>query len=64
MSFAVVLEGSTIIAFLVVIAGGKQKRESGWKVLSGLLILVALVQCTAMALVVSYLCIYIIFQRQ
>jgi hypothetical protein len=57
MSFAVVLEGTTIIAFIVVIAGGKQKRESGWRVLSGLLILVALVQCAAMALVVGYFCI-------
>jgi hypothetical protein len=53
MSFAVVLEGVTIIAFVLMIAGGKQKRESGWKILSGLLALVALIQCAAMALVVS-----------
>lgn len=53
MSFAVVMEGMTLIAFVVVIAGGKQKRESGWKILSGLLGLVGLIQCTTMALVVS-----------
>lgn len=54
MSFAVVMEGMTLIAFLVVIVGGKQKRESGWKILTGLLVLAALIQCTAMALVVSF----------
>ena len=54
MSFAVVMEGMTLIAFLVVIAGGKQKRDSGWKVVSWLLVLVALIQCAAMALVVSF----------
>ena len=54
MSFAVVMEGMTLITFVVVIAGGKQKRESGWKILTGLLILVALIQCTAMALVVGF----------
>lgn len=54
MSFAVVMEGMTLITFVVLIAGGKQKRESGWKILTGLLILVALIQCTAMALVVSF----------
>lgn len=53
MSFAVVMEGMTLIAFLVVIVGGKQKRESGWKILSGLLVLAALIQCIAMALVVG-----------
>lgn len=53
MSFAVVMEGVTLIAFLVVIAGGKQKREQGWKVLTGLLLLAGMVQCAGMALIVS-----------
>lgn len=53
MSFAVVMEGMTLIAFVVMIAGGKQMRESGWKILSGFLILIGLVQCTCMALIVS-----------
>lgn len=54
MSFAVVIEGMTLITFVVMLAGGKQKRESGWKIISGFLVLVGLVQCTAMALIVSY----------
>lgn len=53
MSFAVVLEGMTLIAYLVILAGGKQKRESGWKILSTLLLLAGLVQCAGMALIVS-----------
>ena len=55
MSFAVVMEGMTLIAFLVVIAGGKQKRESGWRVLVGLLLLVGMIQCAGMSLIVSIL---------
>ncbi|WEW60201.1 hypothetical protein PRK78_005686 [Emydomyces testavorans] len=54
MSFAVVLEGMTLIAYLVILAGGKQMRETGWKVLTVFLVFIALVQCAAMALV-SYL---------
>lgn len=53
MSFAVVIEGMTLVAFIVVLAGGKQKREQGWKVICGLLVLVALVQCAGMAIIVS-----------
>lgn len=53
MSFAVAMEGMTLIAFVVMIAGGKQKRESGWKILTGFLFLVGLIQCTGMALIVS-----------
>lgn len=54
MSFAVVMEGVTLVAFLVVIAGGKQKREQGWKVLTGMLLLAGMIQCAGMALIVSY----------
>ena len=53
MSFAVVIEAVTLIAYLVILAGGKQKRESGWKILSTLLLLAGLVQCAGMALIVS-----------
>ena len=53
MNFAIVMEGMTLIAFMVMLAGGKQKRERGWKVLSGMLVLVALIQCAGMALIVS-----------
>lgn len=52
MSFAAVLELVTIVTYCVVILGGKQKRETGWKVLTFLLMLVGVVQCAAMAIVV------------
>ncbi|KAL8653374.1 MAG: hypothetical protein Q9226_003877 [Calogaya cf. arnoldii] len=51
MSFAVVIEGMTLIAFIVVLAGGKQKREQGWTVVSGLLLLGGLIQCAGMAII-------------
>ena len=53
MSFAVVIEGMTLIAYLVILAGGKQKRETGWKILSTLLLLAGLVQFAGMAIIVS-----------
>lgn len=53
MSFAVVLEGMTIVSYIIILAGGKQLRESGWSVLSLLLILVAGVQAAGMSIVVS-----------
>lgn len=52
MSFAAVLELVTIVAYVVVLAGGKQKRENGWKVLSFFLLVVGLLQCASMAIVV------------
>jgi len=52
MSFAAVLELVTIVAYCVVILGGKQKRETGWKVLAFMLMLVGIVQCASMAIVV------------
>ena len=54
MSFAAVFELVTIVAYCVVIVGGKQKREIGWKVLAFMLMLVGIVQCAAMAIVVSH----------
>ncbi|MCJ1362865.1 hypothetical protein MMC16_001971 [Acarospora aff. strigata] len=54
MSFAVVIEGMTLIAYLVILAGGKQKRETGWKILSTLLLLAGLVQFAGMA-IIAYL---------
>lgn len=53
MSFAAVLELVTLVSYLMVILGGKQKRETGWKVLTFLLMLVGIIQCAAMAIVVS-----------
>jgi hypothetical protein len=53
MSFAVVLQGMSVVAYLIVLSGGKRLRESGWKVLSLLIILSALVQAASMSVVVS-----------
>ncbi|KAF7125613.1 hypothetical protein CNMCM5793_001852 [Aspergillus hiratsukae] len=54
MSFAVVLEGMSVVAYLIVLSGGKRLRESGWKVLSLLIILSAIVQAASMS-IVAYL---------
>lgn len=54
MSFAAVLELVTIVSYCVVILGGKQKRETGWKILTFMLMLVGVIQCAAMA-IVAYL---------
>jgi hypothetical protein len=56
MSSAAVFELVTLVAFSVLITGGKQKRETGWKVLAFMLMLVGILQCAAMAIVV---CIYL-----
>ena len=53
MSFAVVIEGMTIAAFLILLGGGKQRRESGWGPLAILTGLAAFVQAIGMALMVS-----------
>ena len=53
MSFAIVIEGMTLIAYLVILAGGVQKRATGWKILSGMLLLVGAVQLTSMSIMVS-----------
>ncbi|EXJ88758.1 hypothetical protein A1O3_01822 [Capronia epimyces CBS 606.96] len=50
MSFAVVLEGMTLVAFAILLIGGKQKREQGWGVLTILVAVAAFVQALGMAL--------------
>jgi len=54
MNFAALLELATLVAFLVIIAGGRQKREGGWRIVVGLMALVGISQCFAMS-TVSYL---------
>ncbi|PQE28301.1 hypothetical protein CJF32_00010532 [Rutstroemia sp. NJR-2017a WRK4] len=54
MSFAAVLELVTLVAYVVIILGGKQKRETGWKVLCFILVLVGAVQAASMS-IVAYL---------
>lgn len=53
MSFAVIIELATFVSYIVVLAGGKQYRDYGWKVVCSLLTVGSLAQCVAMAIVVS-----------
>lgn len=52
MSFAVVLEGMTIAAFIVLLVGGKQKREQGWGFMATMAGLAGLVQAIGGSIVV------------
>lgn len=52
MSAAAVFELVTLVTFLMLIVGGRQKRERGWRVLAFLLVLVGILQCASMATVV------------
>jgi hypothetical protein len=52
MSFAIVLEGMSVVAYLIILSGGKRLRESGWKILSLLIVLSAVVQAASMSIVV------------
>jgi len=54
MSFAVLIELATLVGYAIVILGGKQSREYGWKVMCPMLAFVAVVQCAGMA-IVAYL---------
>jgi hypothetical protein len=52
MTFTVVIEGMAIVAFAVLICGGKQLREQGWGVMAILAGLAAFIQIAAMTLIV------------
>ena len=52
MSFAVVIEGMTVAAFLVLLLGGKQRREQGWGVLCVMVCVAAAVQAVGMSIIV------------
>ena len=54
MSFGIVMEGMTVIAYIVIMAGGKQKRESGWKVLAALHVIVGVLLGAALSIIVSH----------
>jgi hypothetical protein len=51
MNFSVVLQLALLVAFGVTIFGGKQKRDKGWKIITGILGVVFAVQCASMAIV-------------
>jgi hypothetical protein len=54
MSFSVIIELATWTAFAVILLGGVQQRNKGWKVVCGLLAVCAIVQAAAMSVVVRY----------
>jgi len=51
MSFSVIIELATIVAFIVIILGGKQTRDYGWKVVCSLLAVIVLTQCASMSII-------------
>jgi hypothetical protein len=53
LSFATIVELATLIAFGVVMIGGKYKRETGWKLIGAFLIADAVVEFVGMGIVVS-----------
>lgn len=53
MSFGVVVELCTLVSFVVIVAGGVQRRVQGWGVVVSVLLFSALIQCAGMAVVVS-----------
>lgn len=57
LSFATIVELATLVSFLVVLAGGKFKREGGWRLIGGLLLADAVVEFAGMGIVVSFACL-------
>lgn len=55
MSFAVVIEGISVVSYLIILSGGKRLRESGWRALSLMIVLEAVVQAISVSIVVSIL---------
>ncbi|KAF2258010.1 hypothetical protein CC78DRAFT_157658 [Lojkania enalia] len=51
ISLAVMVELCTFVSFVVTMAGGVQRRSTGWKVVCPLLLASGLIQCAGMALV-------------
>ncbi|KAH8693896.1 hypothetical protein BGW36DRAFT_212413 [Talaromyces proteolyticus] len=51
MTFAIVLMSMAVVAYMVILSGGKRLRETGWTVLSLIIILSVAVQVASMALV-------------
>ena len=52
MNFSVIFELAVLVAYIVILVGGRGTREVGWKILSPLLMVVAAAQLVAMTLVV------------
>ncbi|KAK9776548.1 hypothetical protein SCAR479_06871 [Seiridium cardinale] len=54
LSFATIVELATVVSFVVVMAGGKFKREDGWKLIGALLLADAAIEFAGMG-IVAYL---------
>lgn len=52
LNFSLMVELACVVAYITILVGGRGVRESGWKILAGLLSLVAMGEMIAMALVV------------
>jgi len=52
MNFSIIIELAALVAYIVILMGGRGTREVGWKILSPLLVVVAASQLVAMTLVV------------
>ena len=52
MSFGVVVELCTLVSFVVIVAGGVQRRVQGWGIVVGVLIFSAIIQGAGMSIVV------------
>lgn len=52
MSFGVVVELCTLVSFVVIIAGGVQRRVQGWGIVVGVLVFSAIIQGAGMSVVV------------
>ncbi|KAF2130239.1 hypothetical protein P153DRAFT_365867 [Dothidotthia symphoricarpi CBS 119687] len=50
-SFGVVVELCTLVSFVVIMAGGVQRRVQGWGIVASVLLFSAFVQCAGMAIV-------------
>jgi len=51
MSFSVIIELATVVAFIVIIFSGKQTRDYGWKIVCSLLAVIVLAQCASMSII-------------
>ncbi|KAK3210327.1 hypothetical protein GRF29_44g2338284 [Pseudopithomyces chartarum] len=51
ISFDVAVELCTLVSFIVIIAGGVQRRAAGWQIVTALLLFSAFIQCIGMAIV-------------
>lgn len=51
MSFAVLLELATIVGYVIIVLGGKQSRDYGWRIICSMLAFITIVQCAGMAIV-------------